>query len=76
MAENDELRPEYKREDLGEGVRGKYYEQYQSGTNLVRLDPDVAAAFPNSEAVNKALRSLMELAERSVSPTSQSNRRS
>ena len=32
---NDELRPEYKREDLGAGVRGKYYKDYQEGTNLV-----------------------------------------
>jgi hypothetical protein len=28
----DELRPEYKREDLGVGVRGKYFEDYSKGT--------------------------------------------
>jgi len=37
----DELRPKYKRSDLGRGVRGKYYKSYQSGTNLVLLSPDV-----------------------------------
>ena len=58
MAEKDTLRPEYRREDLGEGERGRYYERYKQGTNLVKLDPDVAAKFPTSEAVNKALRAL------------------
>ncbi|CAG0950651.1 hypothetical protein ANRL3_00216 [Anaerolineae bacterium] len=62
---HDDLRPEYKREDLGQGVRGKYYEEYQKGTNLVLLSPDVAAAFPTEEAVNEALRSLIKIAQRS-----------
>jgi hypothetical protein len=53
------MRPEYRREDLGVGVRGKYYERYMSGTNLVLLSPDVAKAFPTAEAVNNALRSLI-----------------
>ncbi|RPJ54830.1 MAG: hypothetical protein EHM23_28070 [Acidobacteria bacterium] len=66
MAKKDELRAEYVREDLGEGIRGKYYEQYQDGTNLILLDPDVAAAFPTSESVNQALRSLIEVARRST----------
>ena len=56
----DELRPEYDRTLLSGGVRGKYYERYQSGTNVVRLDPDVAAAFPNERAVNDALRRLIQ----------------
>ena len=72
---SDELRPEYRREDLGQGVRGKYLESYDAGTNLVLLSPDVAEAFPTEEAVNKALRSLIGLAERSVSRTKRSNRR-
>lgn len=71
----DELRPEYRREDLGRGVRGKYLESYRAGTNLVLLSPDVAEAFPTEEAVNKALRSLIRLAKRSVSPTKRSSRR-
>ncbi|MEW6351355.1 MAG: hypothetical protein AB1646_20065 [Thermodesulfobacteriota bacterium] len=64
--EKDELRPQYGREDLGPGVRGKNIESYRSGTNLVLLSPDVAAAFPTEKAVNDALRSLIRLAERSV----------
>jgi hypothetical protein len=73
--EIDELRPEYRREDLGEGVRGKYLESYRAGTNLVLLSPDVAEAFPTEEAVNDALRSLIRLAKRSVGPTRRSSRR-
>jgi hypothetical protein len=60
----DELRPEYRREDLGQGVRGKYFESYQKGTNLVLLSPDVAKAFPTEKAVNEALRSLIDLARK------------
>ena len=59
----DDLLPEYSREDLGPGVRGKYFEQYQAGTNLVLLEPQVAAAFPSSEAVNAALKSVLSLTE-------------
>lgn len=58
--EEDDLRPEYAREDLGEGVRGKYLEQYQRGTNLALLEPDVRAAYPTDDLVNEALRSLLE----------------
>ena len=65
---SDDLRPEYKREDLGPGVRGKYLESYQKGTNLVLLSPDVAMAFPSEEAVNEALRSLINLAQRTAGP--------
>jgi hypothetical protein len=58
----DELRPEYNlRELLKEGVRGKYVERYRAGTNLVLLAPDVAEAFPDEEAVNQALRLVIEL---------------
>lgn len=53
---NDELRPEYDETVLKDGVRGKYVKQYAAGTNIVRLAPDVAAAFPTEEAVNEALR--------------------
>ena len=48
----DELRPGYDDITLKDGVRGKYAEQYAAGTNIVRLAPDVAAAFPNEETVN------------------------
>jgi hypothetical protein len=63
---SDELRPEYKREDLGVGIRGKYFESYRKGTNLVLLSPDVAKVFHTEEAVNEALRSLISLAEKST----------
>ena len=57
---DDELRDEYDREDLKNGVRGKYMQQYRKGTNLAKLAPDVRAAFPSDESVNAALRSLMQ----------------
>jgi len=38
-----DLRPEYRRQDLGKGVRGKFYEEYTKGTNLVFLNPEAAA---------------------------------
>ena len=72
--EIDDLRPEYRREDLGPGVRGKYLEAYRGGTNVVVLSPDVAKAFPTEEAVNKALRALIEVAQKSVAPTKRSAR--
>ena len=48
------------KELLKNGVRGKYVERYRQGTNLVKLAPDVAAAFPTEQAVNEALRKLLE----------------
>ena len=54
------MRPEY---DLRGGVRGKYYEQYVKGTNVVLLDPDAAAVFHDSVSVNQALRVLIKAAE-------------
>ena len=56
MADKDEVREEYRREDLGPGTRGKYYAAYKEGTNVVLLDPDLAKEFPDSESVNRALR--------------------
>lgn len=58
--EDDDLRPEYDFSRMKGGVRGKYVERYREGTNLVLLDPDVAAAFPDAKAVNDALRLLLE----------------
>jgi len=60
----DELRPEYDFAQMEGGVKGKYVESYRRQTNLVRLDPDVAQAFPNDEAVNEALRLLIQIAQR------------
>lgn len=54
---DDDMLPEY---DFSKGVRGKYAKRYAEGTNLVLLAPDVAAAFPNSDAVNDALRAILK----------------
>ena len=60
----DELRSEYDFSKLSGGIRGKYVERYEKGTNLVLLAPDVAQAFPNEDAVNEALRLLIQIAQR------------
>ena len=57
-----ELRAEYKRSDFTKLERGKYYARVKASSNVVVLDPEVAAIFPNSAAVNKALHSLVEVA--------------
>ncbi len=59
----DELRSEYDFAQMQGGAKGKYVERYRTGTNLVLLDPDVAQAFPNDEAVNEALRLLIQVAQ-------------
>lgn len=56
---SDDLRPEYDLSKLKGGVRGKYAKRFQKGTNLVLLSPDVAKYFPDEQAVNEALRSLV-----------------
>jgi hypothetical protein len=71
----DELRSEYHRDNLGPGVRGKYFESYRRGTNLILLSPDVAKAFPTEDAVNDALRSLIEIARKSTGLTRRSTGR-
>jgi hypothetical protein len=62
----DELRPEYHPKQLTGRVQGEYTERYRAGTNIVRLAPDVAAAFLNEEAVNHALRLLIQVAKAGV----------
>ena len=54
--EKDTLRKEYPAELIKSGVRGKYAKRYREGTNVVVIDPDLHKLFPNSEAVNRALR--------------------
>lgn len=59
---SNDLRPEYDLKKLLEGgVRGKYAARFEAGINLVRLDPDVADAFPDEQAVNEALRLVLQL---------------
>lgn len=65
-APKDELRPAYKLEDFPKLKRGKYYKRVVANSNVVVLDPEVAAVFPNSAAVNKALHSLMDVAKKAA----------
>lgn len=65
---NDELRPEYDLSKLKGGMRGKYYRAASAGTNLVLIEPDLAAIFPDSESVNQALRALAAAAKATSPP--------
>ena len=56
----DTLRPEYPEELIRSGQRGKYASRYKTGTNVVLIDPDLHEIFPDSEAVNHALRKYAE----------------
>ena len=60
VSEPDAMRPEY---DFRGGVRGKYARRYSQGTNVVVLDPDVAAVFPDAASVNRALRQVAGLTQ-------------
>lgn len=55
--DDDETLPEY---DFSKGVRGKYAKQYAEGTNLILLEPDLAAEFPDSKSVSRALRAFLK----------------
>jgi hypothetical protein len=57
--DDDTMRDEY---DFSNGVRGKYVERLARGTNIVKLDPDMAELFKDSASVNEALRVLVKLA--------------
>jgi hypothetical protein len=72
---SDELRREYKRSDFGKLERGKYYERVKASSNVVVLDADVAKVFPNSVSVNKALHSLVEVAQKASGLTRRSTGR-
>jgi len=79
------LRSEYDFASMKGGIRGKYAKRYRAGTNIVLLEPDIAEAFPNDEAVNQALRGMLNttravrgtggLADKSLQPASQSGTR-
>ncbi|CAK0763865.1 hypothetical protein CCP4SC76_390017 [Gammaproteobacteria bacterium] len=70
----DELRPEYKRSDFKKLERGKYYKRVKASSNVVVLDPELAAVFPNSDVVNRTLHSLVEVAQSVSGLTTGSNR--
>ncbi len=55
----DDLRPEYDFASMKGGVRGKYASRFRKGSNIVVLDPEIAAAFPSEDAVNEALRGML-----------------
>jgi hypothetical protein len=61
--QNDEMRSHY---DFSGGVRGKYAARYAEGTNVVVLAPDVAEMFPDSVAVNEALRTFVRMSAKTV----------
>ena len=56
--DRDTMRPEY---DFSKGVRGKYASRLRPGSQIIVLDPDVAAAFGDAKSVNRALRTLLEV---------------
>ncbi len=60
---DEQMQAEY---DIRGGVREKYYQRYRQGTNVVTLEPDVAAVFHDAEAVNRALRMLIQVARKQV----------
>ncbi len=66
---NDDLRSEYSPKDLGKGVRGKFLQSYEKGTNLVLLNPEVAKVFSSSAAVNEALSSLLQITKQTTKLT-------
>jgi len=82
----DDLLPEYDFASMKGGVRGKYVERLRKGSNLVLLEPDVAAAFPSDDAVNEALRGMLNttravrgkggLPNKALQPTSRAGSRS
>ena len=53
---------------LDSAVQGKYVERYREGTNLVRLAPEIAEAFPTEECVNEALRLVIQLTQLHTKP--------
>lgn len=59
---DDDLRPEYDLSKLKGGVRGKYANRFKQGANVVVLSPDLKPYFPDEDAVNAALRSLVDIA--------------
>ena len=74
MKTADQDIPELKREQLGEGIRGKYLKPFVQGSNVVVLQPAIQKAFPTSEAVNKALASMLAFAQETQGLTAISGR--
>ena len=62
----DDLCAEYDFASMAGGVQGKYAQRFKEGTNLVHLEPDIAAVFRDEASVNKVLRSLIDMARSQV----------
>jgi hypothetical protein len=69
------MRAEYRRGDLGKGVRGKHFEEFRKGGNLVLLTPELSKVFPTNESVNAALNSLVVVARSATGRASRANGR-
>ncbi|HLP59052.1 MAG TPA: hypothetical protein VK186_09490 [Candidatus Deferrimicrobium sp.] len=75
QTDKDELRAEYKQSDFPGGlVRGKYAKRMRESSNIVVLKPEVARVFPNEKAVNSALLSLIEIAQKTARLTNRTGR--
>jgi len=73
-ADDDDLRPEYDF-DFSKGERGRYFKRLlKEGGNIAVLEPDIAKAFPDSASVNKALRTLLEVARAATGPSRRATR--
>ena len=70
----DEMRSEYKRSDFAKLERGKFYGEVAAGTSVALLEPEIAKAFPTSQAVNEALAGLLALTEKTSRITRRSTR--
>jgi hypothetical protein len=66
-----ELRDEYDLSKMTIVARGRYAPERRVGKNVVLLAPDVAQAFPTDEAVNEALRLVLQIASVPIRPTAQ-----
>ena len=58
-SEGSDIRPEYNRKDFGKMARGMFHKQVLESSNVVILDSTVAKEFPNSVAVNRALKGII-----------------
>ena len=67
-----EMRAEYKRSDFSKLERGKFFKEASKGTSVALIEPNLAKAFPTSEAVNEALRGLLALADETARITGRS----
>ena len=75
MKKVEEMRAEYRRDDLGKGVRGKHFAEFEKGSNLVLLTPELSKIFPTNAAVNAALSSLVGVARSATGRTLRANGR-